>query len=678
MITISLLLTAARGALLLGATLVAMPLLSRASAATRRLVLVFAFVAVTLLPIASAVLPKLRVELPAAAETDARALAAQSSPEPVARARAVEAGAATASPEDAVRSAASPSIHVAPATIALAVWALGAAIVLARLGVGLARARRLAKDASLMAVAKMGARRVEVRVSAAIETPAVTGLFAPVVLLPREALTWSEERRHVVLLHELAHVARRDCLAAAVAQLACAMHWYNPLTWIAARRLRIERELAADDLVLASGARASSYAAHLLELATMHAPSHSVPSGALAMAERSQIEVRIRALLASGRSRAPLGRVRTAVIGACATAIVSAVACATPDRVTTPVAALAPTGALARHGGASLDSIPRADLTIDPALQAIAEEETDRMVAEWKTRAAVVVVLDPSNGQVLAMTSRGPDAHVEFAAQRAIVPGSTVKPFVVAGALEEGVIQPTQRFDCTSHAYGDKAIHDASPHGTLDVAEILEVSSNIGTAKIVDALGGAKLSAWTKRFHFGEAPPLQLPNVAAGSVPQTLEDRTLRTAYTAIGEGMTATPMQMAAAFAALANGGVYHAPTLTKSGAAGERVLREDTAKAVMQMLEAVVAGEHGTGKAARVDGVRVAGKTGTAELDPENEDGDNYASFVGAAPLERPRYVVLVGAEAPRDKGPSARAWGGSVSAPVFARIVKRALAR
>jgi beta-lactamase regulating signal transducer with metallopeptidase domain len=680
MTILSLVLAVARAALVLGAALATMPLLRHASAATRRCVLVFAFVAVTLLPIATAALPPLRVALPAVEQTDARALAAESAPDPIARARAIG-GAPSSAAAPAAPVARSPRVAWSPpppAAILLALWAIGAAAVLARLGAGLWRARRLANAAHLVAVERIGSRSIEVRVSAAIETPAVTGLFAPVVLLPRDAHTWSDERRHVVLLHELAHVTRRDCLASAVVQIACAMHWFNPLAWIAARRLRIERELAADDLVLDAGARASSYAEHLLELATMHADVRAIPSGALAMAERSQVALRIRAVLAAGRSRAPVGRGRIAALGAIAATIVSAIACATPDRASSPAApSTAASARVERRGGAPLDAIARAELTLDPSLQAIAEDETDRLVAEWKTRAAVVIVLDPQSGSVLALTSRAADATTEIAAQRAYVPGSTMKPFVVAAALEEGAIEPTQRIDCENgkYAYGSHVLHDASPHGWLDVGGILAVSSNIGVAKIFDELGGAKLVAWTKRFHLDETPPLQLSGVVSGGVPSTIEDKSFHGAAIAIGEGLTATPIQIAAAFSAIANGGVYHAPTLVKRADAGERVLREDTARTVMAMLEAVVTGDHGTGKAARVDGVRVAGKTGTAQLAPEQEagPGDYYASFVGAAPLEHPRYVVLVGAEAPRDHGT-----GGQVAAPVFGRIVKRALAR
>jgi len=648
---------AVRGAIVLGLVVVALPFLARASAATRRLALVLGLISVVALPLATAALPPLHLaSAPTEAPVDARALAAASAPDPVARA-----GAIAEAPAIAAAPAAPAATAVSPWTIAFALWALGAAAVLARLAIGLVRARRLARRADLVGVEHAGARRVELRASTAIESPAVIGLMKPVILLPRDVDTWSAERRRVVLLHELAHVARRDCLANAVAQVACALHWFNPLAWIAARRLRMEQELAADDLVLDAGARPSSYAQHLLELATIHT---DMPTGALAMAERPQIAVRIRALLVADRSRSQLGRTPRRAVTALALALAAVVACATPDRAppTASVSADA-SGHVQRREGAPLDAISPTDLTLDPALQAIAEDETDRMTAEWKPRAAVVIVLDPQTGNVLAMTSRSADAKTEVAAQRAYVPGSTMKSFLVAAALEEGAITPTQRFDV--HAYG--TLHDASPEAELDVTGILAMSSNIGAAKIFDALGGAKLGSWLQRFHFAEAAPLQLSSSAAGAMPSPA------TVGVAIGEGLTATPIQVAAAFSAIANGGVYHAPTLVHRVDSGERVMRDETAHTVMTMLEAVVTGDNGTGKAARVEGVRVAGKTGTAELEPHTQDGAYYSSFVGAAPLDHPRYVILVGVEAPQNHGT-----GGQVAAPVFGRIAKRALER
>jgi cell division protein FtsI (penicillin-binding protein 3) len=381
------------------------------------------------------------------------------------------------------------------------------------------------------------------------------------------------------------------------------------------------------------------------------------------------VALRIRALLAADRSRAPLGRAGLALVGACSIVLAAAVACATPDRA--PAASRADaSGKLVRRGGAALDGIA-GPLALDPALQAIAEDETDRLVADWQPRAATVVILDPHTGEVLAMTSRASDPNVEVAAQRAYTTGSTIKPFVVAGALEEGVIQATQTFDVEhgTFAYDGHTFHDASSHRVLDAAGILAVSSNVGMVKIFDALGGGRLASWTRRFHLAGTAPVQLPDVAAGTAPATIDDHSVRGATVAIGEGVRATPIQLAASFAALANGGVYHAPTLIKQPGAGERILTEATATTVLAMLEGVVDGPDGTGKAARVDGVQVAGKTGTAEL----ARGEYYSSFVGAAPLAHPRYVILVAAEAPRDHGS-----GGKVAAPVAGRILARALAR
>jgi cell division protein FtsI (penicillin-binding protein 3) len=355
------------------------------------------------------------------------------------------------------------------------------------------------------------------------------------------------------------------------------------------------------------------------------------------MAEPSQVGFRIRALLAP-RKRAPLGRTRFALLGA-GLALAVLVACATPEPEAAPAA---PTESA--HGA-----------TIDPRIQRIADEELDRMTKEWTPCASIVLVLDPQTGAVLAASHRGgTEPNAQLAANRPMVPGSTLKPLVVAAALEDGVIKPGDRFDASPLPLG--TIVDDTPHGTLDVGEILAVSSNVGMSKIFDQLGGAKLSAWTKRFHFASAPA-------------AIADGTAGAAF-AIGIKMPSTPLEMAAAYATLANGGVYHAPTFVPAHTDGERIVGADTAAKVLELLEGVT-GERGTGKAARVDGIRVAGKTGTAKLGQGATD--YYSSFVGTAPLDHPRYVIFVGAETPRDGGT-----GGQVAAPVFGRLMTRLLAR
>ena len=695
----SILFAALRGSLVLAVALAAMPLLRTASAATRRMVLVFAFAVVVVMPLATAVLPSLHLGDAAVVETH---VTTASVPESIVESTGALAAPAT-TPNASAPIASTPTTSWAPSPLAivLALWALGAIAVLTRLGAGLYRARRMVKSARLVEVRRIdvrtgaasrtaashtgaashtasasrtsapsgtndrdaGSRVVEIRSSAAIDTPAVTGVFTPVVLLPRDADTWTDERRELVLAHELAHVARRDCLASVVAQIAVAMHWFDPLAWIAARRLRIERELAADDRVLDSGATPSSYAEHLLALATAHG-DHAVPAGALAMAEPAQVSVRIRALLAPTHSRAPLGRARLVSLGAVGALVATAIACTTPEPAPAPPT-LDP--AATREAPKLVAAIPDAGAvgTIDPAVQAIVDQETERLAADWGPCAAVVVVMDPATGNVLAIShSGGTEATAQLAGERPIVPGSTVKPLVIAAALEERVIGATDRFDASPLPMSMHApvIKDATPNGVLDVREILAVSSNVGLAKIFDKLGGAKLAAWTKRFRLASAPA-------------TIEDGA-KGAVIAIGANLTSTPLEITAAYAMLANGGTYHAPTFVPHDVTGERVLSAQTADTVVSMLEGVTS-DRGTGKSARVEGIRIGGKTGTVHLGQDPESKDYYSSFVGIAPLDgapgAPRYVVFVGAETPRDGGS-----GGKVAAPVFSRIVTRLIAR
>ncbi|HUS30670.1 MAG TPA: M56 family metallopeptidase, partial [Kofleriaceae bacterium] len=327
-------LAAVRAAVLLALVLTALRFMGRFSAATRRSLLVGAFTIVLVLPIASAVLPALHLR-GADTQVDPTPSVAKTAPDPIDEAvPMVDVPSVDARAEQTPHAAVARETATSwsPLSIALGVWALGAVIVLARLGIGLARARRLVTSARFVETLDIGGRPVQVRVSSTIETPAVTGLLVPVVLLPEEAATWSAERRRLVLAHELAHVTSRDCLANVIAQLAVAVHWFDPLVWIAARRLRIERELAADDRVLDDGVLPSSYAEHLLALATNH--GRSMPQGALAMAEPAEVSLRVRALLAP-HTRTPLGRNRFALAGA-GLALAAVVACATPEREAAP------------------------------------------------------------------------------------------------------------------------------------------------------------------------------------------------------------------------------------------------------------------------------------------------------------------------------------------------------
>jgi beta-lactamase regulating signal transducer with metallopeptidase domain len=651
---------ALRGAVLLALALLAMPLLRRAPASARRLVLALALGGALVLPAVSALAPALRVEAPARVA----ALRGHPTLEPLA-----EGGGAPA-PAIHPAAAAQPAARFDVAPILLAVWALGALLVVARLAVGLARSRAMVRRstpapawaAASARAARLTGLRAEVRATGDMDAPAVTGVISPVVLVPHASASWSDARRLAVLLHELAHVRQQDCLAQIVAQLACALHWFDPLAWMAARRLRVERELAADDAVLAAGARASSYAEDLLAIAGIE---RRAPAGTLGMAERSTLAARITAIVAPGRARGPISAARAALVAAGVLAVLFVVACTSPT-APAPRPAAAPV----------LDPAPppapvTAGSTIDARLQRIADEELDRTMAEWQGQAGAILVLDPSTGEILANAGRAGGAPSDVAVRRAYVTGSTLKTVLLAAALSEGVITPADRFDCENGArwYGKRKLYDAG-YGTLTVPEMLAVSTNIGFSKIFDRLGGDRFGSWLARFHFGAAPPI--PGATAGDLPGRLETGSFEGAVAAIGEAMAASPLQVAAAYAAIANDGVYVAPTLVRRASPPrEPILKPEVARTVIGMLEGVVTGERSTGKLAAVAGVRVAGKTGTAEWDLPGGGRGIYASFVGMVPVERPRFVILVGVEGPRDGGS-----GGKVAAPAFARVAARAL--
>jgi membrane peptidoglycan carboxypeptidase len=467
-----------------------------------------------------------------------------------------------------------------------------------------------------------------------------------------------------VLLHELAHVRQRDCLAHLVARTVCALHWYSPLSWLAAHRLRIERELAADDAVVAAGARASSYAEDLLAIACGAA---DVPTGALGMAEGSPLAARVTAIVSAGRPRRPPTLAVASLLVASVGTGVLVVACATPQAVSPRHAEPSSQATLAQA------SVLAAS-TVDPRLESIAEEELGRAMDESKAASGTVLVLDPTTGEVLANAGRARGAPADVGVGSVYVTGSTLKAVLLAAALEEGVVSEAERFDCEggSWTYQGEAIQDSVPHGLLTVPDMLAVSSNVGFTKIYDRLGSGSLGRWLRAFHFGTAPSIE--GAASGWLPERIADRSAAGAMLAIGEKMTASPLQVAAAYGALANGGVYVPPTITRRTGAAPRevILRPETARAVVAMLEGVVSREGATGTRARVVGQQVAGKTGTAAWALSDGSERYYASFVGFVPSSSPRYVILVGLE-----GPQGEHAGGIVAAPVFSRVATRALA-
>lgn len=661
---------ALRVALVLGLALLAMVLLRRRAPAARRLVLATALSGALFVPVVSSLVPSWRLPAPvSAAGLRVRHVSEALMDRTATRAPAVDEG--TPIPSAAPATASS---RVDWRALLAIVWGLGTILVLARLVVGQLRSRALrrgSKPAPGWASAIERAEhatglRVPVRTTHALAAPAVTGLRTPIILVPSDSDGWDADRRHAVLLHELAHVRQGDCLMQLLADLACAVHWFDPLVWLAARRLRLERELAADEAVLAAGARASHYAESLLSIAssTWAAP---VPAGALGMGERSQLAARITAIVAFDRVRARLSRAQGASLVGASSLVVLGVACSAsatggPGAATTGTPS---TGALAILGAS----------TLQPALQKIADDELERLVADAKPESAAILVLDPSTGEILADAGKAHGAAADVAVARAFVTGSTMKAIPLSAALDEGILKADERIDCEEGqwTYQGQVLHDWAPHGVVSLSDAVAVSSNVAFGKIADRLGGERLGKALRAFRFGVAPAVD--GAVAGTIPARLEDHAFSLAVAGIGEVVTASPLQVAAAYGAIANGGEYVAPTRTRGGvvAPRERIMKAETARTVVSMLENVVYGDHATGGLARVDGVRVAGKTGTAAWDLPGGGEGTYASFVGIVPSTAPRYVILVGVEQPHGEGTS----GGEVAAPVFARVATRILA-
>jgi len=329
-------------------------------------------------------------------------------------------------------------------------------------------------------------------------------------------------------------------------------------------------------------------------------------------------------------------------------------------------------------------------LTLDHSIQANAEEVLRQTVQKWHSKSASAIVLDPRTGAVLAMAvqpgydaNRFPSAPRDLQRNRTVTdtyePGSTFKLITVGAALSEGLVSPSTRFTLPySLKVADRVIHDAEERGTVNysVAQILAHSSNIGAIELAEMLGRTRLSKWISRFGFGRVTGIDYPGESPGIVLPTEKWSGSTIGNVPIGQGIAVTPVQMAAAYAAVANGGIWSRPHLVDHVAGGgrpslyrRRLVSPRIARELMGMLKDVVA--EGTGQYAAMPGYQVAGKTGTAQK-PDSHGGyatGRYvASFVGIVPASRPRFVVLVTVDEPQGA-----IWGGVVAAPAFQQIAR-----
>ena len=300
-----------------------------------------------------------------------------------------------------------------------------------------------------------------------------------------------------------------------------------------------------------------------------------------------------------------------------------------------------------------------------------------------------MTLVDPRNGDILAMANeRGFDANAypsapsERQRNRAVTdtyePGSTFKLVTAAGVLSEHVVTESSTFTLP---YGiqvaDRVIHDSHPRPTetMSVKEIFSRSSNVGTINVAELLGKERLSRWIERFGFGKPTGIDFPGESPGIVLPPDEWSGSTIGNVPIGQGIAVTPVQMAAAYAAVANGGTWVQPHLVarvdsrRTLVKRRRIVSPAIDAKLMDMLRDVVA--EGTGTAAAVPGYQVAGKTGTASK-PDAKGGYSdtryVASFVGLVPASAPRLVILVAVDEPHGQ-----IWGGTVAAPGFAQIAR-----
>lgn len=349
----------------------------------------------------------------------------------------------------------------------------------------------------------------------------------------------------------------------------------------------------------------------------------------------------------------------------------------------------------------TVETAPRdgldAVLTIDSVVQAVVEEALDWGMKKYHAQGGSIVVLDPRTGDVLAMATRpGYDpnepagAALEARRNRTVTdlfePGSVFKVVTAAALLEEGRILPSEMVDCGQgeyHTVGSHILHDHTPHGLLSFHDVIVLSSNIGTAKAAQRLSREELYRYITAFGFGRKTGIDVPGEVSGMVPSPARWSGTSHWNIPIGQGVAVTPIQLASMMATIANGGVRMPPRVvrrlgTPQGrvvyeapvGTGERVIRQETAEILHQMLVGVV--ESGTGRLAKIQGLAVAGKTGTAQkLEPNGHYSHSryVASFVGYGPVPDSMFVIVVSMDEPRPAY-----FGGVVSAPMFKRIVER----
>ncbi|MGH2706577.1 MAG: peptidoglycan D,D-transpeptidase FtsI family protein [Actinomycetota bacterium] len=338
-------------------------------------------------------------------------------------------------------------------------------------------------------------------------------------------------------------------------------------------------------------------------------------------------------------------------------------------------------------------------LTIDRDVQYAAEVALENATRTYAAKGGSIIVLQPETGDILALANEPSFDPNRFGSSpeaarrnRALVdlyePGSANKVVTAAAAIEAGTAGLAQVFSVPDEIeLAGRRFHDSHPHPRADLtlSGVIEQSSNVGTIQVALGVGKDRLYDYLRRFGYGRATGIDFPGEAGGILPEPRRWWSSSLPTIAVGQGIAATPLQVAQAYATVANGGLSVTPrlvaaTVDHSGDRHERprqparrAIRPETARELTSMLLRVVEGEHGTGREAAIAGYRVAGKTGTAQK--PNPAGAGYeghvASFIGFAPAEDPKLVVAVVLDEPTP------IWGGATAAPTARDVMTFALA-
>lgn len=327
-------------------------------------------------------------------------------------------------------------------------------------------------------------------------------------------------------------------------------------------------------------------------------------------------------------------------------------------------------------------------LSIDRRLQYLAYSELSKTVEEFAAKSGSVVVVDTENGEILAIAnypsynpnSRGHydrDTYRNRALTDTFEPGSVIKPFSIASALETGLFTPDTIIDTNPSwmiVHG-RTVRDVHNYGVLDVTGVLQHSSNVGVTKMVLASPPEQLIGLLQRSGFGQRTESAYPGESDGAIVKAKDANPFVLATVGFGYGLSVTALQLAKASLIFANHGRLIPVTLLHNDtpAPGTQVMQPKTADQVLAMMEAVL-GKEGTGKSARVPGYRVAGKTGTARVAGKDgyKDRRYTSSFMGIAPVSKPKFVIVVIIHEPSRKG----YYAAAVAAPLFSKVMGGAL--